>query len=725
MEAAIPITPKKIDIQEDENETYEIIEEKKFSVEHNNETYLLSISKTNKDSILFKLKLNKEFITEYYQKNYKIDSLIKISDLFKFYNTLEESYSFILEILEKNTKEVKMEFSKYNVKIKLDVFLLLNKKVSTIFVLKKKEISICSNLNLLNGKIINFQGNQTQLEDKLEKINELLNQKKEIEDELKVKINELANVKNSQIDLENSIKENKNSIKDISNEQKNILDKIEEISSNNNNKLEIISKKYDEINSNSTKNHEMYLEMKENLKSFQKSLANINEEINLVKNKQEQIKTNIEKKKKETDLMIKKQANLEESNKNDINELKKEIEFLKNDMEKKIEDLTKKIEKMGEKKEEKENRLKIEKKKKEEKEYIKLKNCLNNPKYFKYDELISKDLFTKNYYNNRACIFNSNKFNKIYIAFGDKNSLNLECYDVLDSKKFTIIKKLHEKSFNSCRYYFNKNEKLDLLITASLDNRVKIINFKKEKSEILINLSFKSEEKIIINTAFFVDDLIMVPFSNRVNGSVYFYEPHYKSVTKYKYIDKIDSNAGFILGLNSCYCKFNYYVLIANSDGIISYTKSKSSSPKLHHKFIPPFTEKEKENNGFDEPYIIEKDGKYILIGPCFYHPYLFFWDFFDGDLIYKMEFESGISDICLWDDDYLFASFIHGDYQFALINVNDKKVEKTFSHKEGEQRGCGVKIVKNKFYGNYLISTGLNGYLDLYSMNDDDFKKN
>ena len=145
----------------------------------------------------------------------------------------------------------------------------------------------------------------------------------------------------------------------------------------------------------------------------------------------------------------------------------------------------------------------------------------------------------------------------------------------------------------------------------------------------------------------------------------------------------------------------------------------------MHHKFIPPFTEKEKENNGFDEPYIIEKDGKYILIGPCFYHPYLFFWDFFDGDLIYKMEFESGISDICLWDDDYLFASFIHGDYQFALINVNDKKVEKTFSHKEGEQRGCGVKIVKNKFYGNYLISTGLNGYLDLYSMNDDDFKKN
>ena len=141
----------------------------------------------------------------------------------------------------------------------------------------------------------------------------------------------------------------------------------------------------------------MYLEMNENIKSFQKSLSNIRDEIGLIKDNQKQIKTTIENKQKETDLMIKKQGNLEESNKNVINELRKEINFLKNDMGKKIEELTRKIEKMNEKKEEKEIRLKIEKKKNKEKEYIKLKNCLNDPKNFKYDELISKDLFKKIY----------------------------------------------------------------------------------------------------------------------------------------------------------------------------------------------------------------------------------------------------------------------------------------------------------------------------------------
>ena len=77
MEETNPIIPKKIDLEDEGNDIYEVIEEIVFSIKHNNENYLLNISKTNKESILFKLKLDKEFITEYYQKNYKLDSLKK------------------------------------------------------------------------------------------------------------------------------------------------------------------------------------------------------------------------------------------------------------------------------------------------------------------------------------------------------------------------------------------------------------------------------------------------------------------------------------------------------------------------------------------------------------------------------------------------------------------------------------------------------------------------
>ena len=48
----------------------------------------------------------------------------------------------------------------------------------------------------------------------------------------------------------------------------------------------------------------------------------------------------------------------------------------------------------------------------------------------------------------------------------------------------------------------------------------------------------------------------------------------------------------------------SYYILIANTIGVFSYNFEKSS----FNRFIPKkITTQEKENNGFDEPYIIKK----------------------------------------------------------------------------------------------------------------------
>lgn len=96
---------------------------------------------------------------------------------------------------------------------------------------------------------------------------------------------------------------------------------------------------------------------------------------------------------------------------------------------------------------------------------------------------ITSDLFKENFYNNRASIFYSITYDTIYVAYGIK-SLDLECYDVIYDKKFIIKKQLHKMPFDSSRYYYDDNKKRDLLITASRDSHVKLINFKKEDSEI-------------------------------------------------------------------------------------------------------------------------------------------------------------------------------------------------------------------------------------------------
>ena len=141
--------------------------------------------------------------------------------------------------------------------------------------------------------------------------------------------------------------------------------------------------------------------------------------------------------------------------------------------------------------------------------------------------------------------------------------------------------------------------------------------------------------------------------------------------------------------------------------------------PVLYHKFIPKLTEEEKKNNGFDEAYIIMQNEKYIIVGPCFYYGYLFFWDFFERDLLYQMKLDSGISDICLWNNDYIFASLNHSKSQFILINSKTHQIEKNFEVDDKDPRGCGIKVIKSKSQGNYLISSSINGKLDLYTMND------
>ena len=105
------------------------------------------------------------------------------------------------------------------------------------------------------------------------------------------------------------------------------------------------------------------------------------------------------------------------------------------------------------------------------------------------------------------------EYEKAFIAFGE-SSLNLEGYDIKEDKKFTIINKLHKDIFDSCRHYYDENNERDLIITASNDSHIKVIEFYKEESQIIIDLNFERQDKLIIYTAFILNDKILIPVSN-------------------------------------------------------------------------------------------------------------------------------------------------------------------------------------------------------------------
>ena len=335
------------------------------------------------------------------------------------------------------------------------------------------------------------------------------------------------------------------------------------------------------------------------------------------------------------------------------------------------------------------------------------KEIKNDPRNFLFEKTISNEVLKTNFYNNRSCIFTYIKDENIYVVYG-VISLDLECYDVIKDKKFTLFKKLHTESFDSCRHFFDNINKRNLLFTSSFDKHVKVINFQRENSEIIIDLNFEIYIKPIINTACLINNKIVVPFSNIKNGVIELYNMNKDLIGKME-------KCGFILGLSSYYWKKNkkYFILVANLDGITAYNEDNLS---IYKEFNPNF--EDEIFNGFDEGYVIEKNELPILLSPCFYYEYLFFWDFVNGCLINKITLHTGISDICIWNNDYIFASLNEFcTYHFILINTKYNRIEKKFIEKDKDSRLCGIKLIKNKSKGDFLISFNIDGKLNLYKI--------
>ena len=345
----------------------------------------------------------------------------------------------------------------------------------------------------------------------------------------------------------------------------------------------------------------------------------------------------------------------------------------------------------------------------------KTSNILNiSPKDTAPDNLeiittITDSLFTKNYYNNRACIFLSVQDDKIYVAYGIKSvTFNLEFYDYESDEKYTAIKSIHKNNFDSIRYYKDNVDKRDLLITASLDSHVKVVRFKRGDMKVILDLNFEDlEQRPIINTALIMHETVLVPFSSSLKGTVKFY-----SLKEGEFIRKTEENAGFILGLSTYFseAKKMHFILVGNSVGFFVYLIEDDLS--LYNKFIP---DQKVKNNGFDEAYVIENVKKMILVGPCFYYGFMYFWDLEKGDLLYTMKFSSGISDICLWSSRYILASLVGNESSaVVLVDVESKKITNTFNSNMKDNAGCGIKVLRTDRKGDFGLYIALSGKLYL-----------
>ena len=651
--------------------------------------YLFSATKKGRN-IIFRVKTKDAFIPVNYELIYDSNDMNKLSKIFILCSNIDEIYHVLIGGLKNNSKEIKIELinDKAVCKFILDNKVLDRKENYTIILTKKK---VNLNADVLNEQFIKINEKQKELEDKLEKkideINLITEKQSQLQEEFNQKMKEIEEIKKCYNEYMALFQNNRNKLNEFEKSQNNIKSELDllkkEITQNNNEDIkeeieeikDLIENQKVEVYNSIEKANKNIQSLSQNSLELKKSINNINLNINTIQENQKLLFSKDDNNNK-IDLKI------EQINLNSQNSIKKLVEENEKMM-KNIKDLTNDYNLLN-------------------KKVADLIEVNGIPINFEFKKTISTDLFKKNFYNNRACIFISCKDQKVYIAYGE-SSLNLEGYDVSENEKFTIYEELHEDFFDSLRHFYDEINDRDLLITASLDSHVKVIEFNLEESEIIIDLDFEFRNKVIINTAYFLNDMIIVPFSN--DGTVKIYNMNEKCISNIQ-------NLGFILGLNTYSDKDSKtnYILVANLEGIFSYNMEKDSLKK----FIPTIKQK-KDNNGFDEPHIIKIGKKLLLLGPCFYHPYLYIWNFLDGDLINTIETPSGISDICLWNNYYAFAALVKSQNQnFILIDIKRGEIVKEFK-KEVNNSCAGIKIINHK-NEKYLITSNIKGNLDLYS---------
>lgn len=628
--------------------------------------YKLTLSKTDNNSVIFEAKLEADFVTGYYELEYQYMDFPKLSELFSKCNNFNEVYQLLIDNLNKYKDEIKISAKNDCIELSFSLDASTNKKERIQIYMDRKQININILLNKLNSKIEEVQNNQKNLENTIENIINDMNLIRDRQNNIEKEINSIKSIQSKYKTKNNVESDDYKKIKAISDK---IFENFEKIK-NERIFYSKIEQKVEELNKRNDEN--------KNIINNQKNMI---DELN---NRVSNCKNTLEEKSKEK---IESAINL-------ILSIKKQNETLT----KKMNDNEKKIKKL---------QMKLEKK-------VIKKDKGKRPNNYKLEKNISSDLFEKkNYDNKSACIFNYNEDDNIYVVYGVK-TFDLECYDIQNDNKFIIIKKLHGDLFYSCRHFFNEEKYQDLIITSSFDRHVKVTNFQKEKSEVILDLNLEENQKPI-NTAYFSHDYIIVPFSDDSEGSVQIY-----SMDPYL-IEEFEDNSGFILGLTTYFCekRDQNFILVSNRKGILSYIIDKFY---LFQKYSPGYSSKEImdneiiDENGFSEAYVIEENDNLILVGPSF-NQGLYFWDFISGDLISKMDIK-GINNICLWNNDFILASVNKSELcEFILINAYNKKIDKKIGGGMIDQIGCGIQLLRNLSKGNFLISFSNKGELKLYTL--------
>ena len=310
---------------------------------------------------------------------------------------------------------------------------------------------------------------------------------------------------------------------------------------------------------------------------------------------------------------------------------------------------------------------------------------------FRHSEL-TQNSYCSNYLNNTFSVFNSIN-NLLYIVYSTEDK-SIISYNLIAQKINIEIKNAHKYFITNFRYYLDKKNKKDLILSLSdYDNNIKVWDC--NIWECILNLENINLQGFLNSACFLNDNNILYIISS--NWNYYDVEKIKVFNIKGEKIKEIDDSENKTVYITSFYdnIKLKNYIVTGNDGYIISYDYTKNV---IYHKY-----QKKKTLNCYY--CIIMKYFKNILylIGSCF-DGFIRTWDFHSGENLISIDSgNKGLIGICFWDDNYLFC----GDSAklLKIIDFQKRIVIKEFYGLKDFL--CTLKKIEHPILGKCLISQG------------------
>ena len=296
-----------------------------------------------------------------------------------------------------------------------------------------------------------------------------------------------------------------------------------------------------------------------------------------------------------------------------------------------------------------------------------VKNIINDVYNYYFDE---------NYHYNSFIIFNSISSNILYMIYSKGNSI--EFFNLKDNKLLLKIKNAHKEVITIFRYYYDKINRRDLILSLSRDGCIKLWNI--NNFECINTIETKTKQQFL--------RFIVIEFELKCYSLSFLIENkniYIVTAIKHEYFDDIfipirviDLNGRLIKEIKNSDNKDIYYIdsfyddklfknfiIISLLGMLISYDYNKN---EIYHKYI------DDSNNKIYKKFIIRNNEENMteLISSS-YDGNIRIWNFHSSDLISVIKVHKAkLFDLCMWDDDYLCVGCETG--RIKIIDLANKK---------------------------------------------------